>query len=345
MIMSNNLVLSDRTWAEFPLNEIFKIKNGVRLTNMQAKPGDIPYIGSSEVGNGITNWVSNINRTYSEKNISITYNSGAKPFYHPYKAIFSDNVRILELIDENKLNDYVALFLVTILSKQSGKYSYGYPLSSDRLKRQKVVLPVDENGVPDWSFMEEYSKKKFNTIKDSIKIPSMNELDKKEEDLSNREWVAFSISDIFTTVKRGKRLTKAQQIKGNIPYISSTMMNNGVDNFIGNLADVRFYENCLTIANSGSVGCVFYHDYRFIASDHVTALVNETLSRRQYLFIALSLKKIGEKYSFNREISDNRIKREKIMLPADKDGNPDFVFMENYMKGIENRVLSRQLKK
>jgi len=88
----------------------------------------------------------------------------------------------------------------------------------------------------------------------------------------------FLISDIFD-FERGQRLIKSDQIKGDIPYISSTMHNNGVDNFISEKSinkktkkHPKVYNNCLTIANSGSVGSVFYHPYTFIASDHVTVL-------------------------------------------------------------------------
>ena len=118
-------------------------------------------------------------------------------------------------------------------------------------------------------------------------------------------------------------------------------MKNGCDAFLGNQKGVRKFRNCLTIANSGSVGSVFYHDYMFIASDHVTALVNSKLTKLQYLFIASSLSKIGEKYSFNREINDARIQREIIQLPVGINGQPDFDFMEQYMKRMENRIIQK----
>lgn len=118
-------------------------------------------------------------------------------------------------------------------------------------------------------------------------------------------------------------------------------MNNGCDAFLGNKKNIRKFENCLTIANSGSVGSVFYHNYSFIASDHVTALVNPKFTKRQYLFIAARMKNIGEKYSFNREISDTRIQREKVKLPITTTGQPDFDFMEQYMKRMENKVIQK----
>ena len=68
------------------------------------------------------------------------------------------------------------------------------------------------------------------------------------------KWKEFFVTDIFPKIKRGKRLTKANQSAGNIPYVSSTAFNNGVDNFIEVSDKMRIYKNCLSIANSGSVG-------------------------------------------------------------------------------------------
>lgn len=156
--------------------------------------------------------------------------------------------------------------------------------------------------------------------------------------MKNREWKSFFLNEIFTTIQRGKRLTKNKQIPGNIPYISSTMTNNGTDGFIGNETGVRFFQDCLTIANSGSVGSVFYHDYRFIASDHVTVLINPKLSKFHYLFLGTCLKMVKEKYSFNREISDKRIKNERITLPVKDDNTPDWDFMEKYTCEKFNKI-------
>lgn len=153
--------------------------------------------------------------------------------------------------------------------------------------------------------------------------------------LADKKWHEFFFTDIFETVQRGKRLTKANQIPGQKPYVSSTAANNGVDNFIGNFEGVRIYSNCLTIANSGSVGASFYHPYEFVASDHVTHLKNSKFSSFIYLFIATQANKLSEKYNFNREINDSRIARDKIMLPVTDTGCPDYQYMEQYMMNLE----------
>ncbi|MGY6324539.1 N-6 DNA methylase [Proteus mirabilis] len=155
------------------------------------------------------------------------------------------------------------------------------------------------------------------------------------EKLEDKDWHEHFLKDIFETVQRGKRLTKANQIDGNHPYVSSTALNNGIDNFIGNENGIRIFSNCLTIANSGSVGSSFYHPYKFVASDHVTHLQNDSFDRFIYLFIATLTNRLSDKYNFNREINDKRISRDKIMLPTKKDGNPDFEYMRQYMMNKE----------
>ena len=150
--------------------------------------------------------------------------------------------------------------------------------------------------------------------------------------LSDREWAEFDIRAVFPEIRRGKRLKTADHIEGDIPYVSSSAMNNGVDAFIGNDRHIRKYENCITLANSGSVGTTFYHCYEFIASDHVTALQSSRLNKYSYLFVATMVSRLQEKYSFNREINDSRINKEKVLLPVDSESQPDWQYMEQYAK-------------
>lgn len=156
-----------------------------------------------------------------------------------------------------------------------------------------------------------------------------------EIDFSNKTWSEFYLKDIFNEIKRGKRLKKDDHKKGNIPYVSSTANNNGIDGYVGNLINVRMFKNCLTIANSGSVGATFFQAFPFVASDHITKLENTNFNKYVYLFLATVTKRLNEKYSFNREINDSRLQREKILLPTNLKGEPDYIFMEAYMRRIE----------
>ena len=72
----------------------------------------------------------------------------------------------------DRLNREVGLFITTIADKVRGKYNFGYKRSATRLKKEKLLLPIDEKGNPDYEYMEnfimqlEYKKlKKYLVIK------------------------------------------------------------------------------------------------------------------------------------------------------------------------------------
>lgn len=217
-----------------------------------------------------------------------------------------------------------------------------------RLSRTKIMFPINNRSKkPDYKYMEKYTKLITETKIDKYKQYAKKKLKeisyKKIKPLNSKEWKEFFITDIFPNIQRGKRLTKAKQKKGNMPYVSSTASNNGVDNFIGNTDKVRIFSNCITIANSGSVGASFYHPYEFVASDHVTHLKQEDMNEYIYLFITTMTNRFSEKYNFNREINDFRISREKILLPINTKKEPDYKYMEQYIKNMIHTKINKYL--
>lgn len=159
--------------------------------------------------------------------------------------------------------------------------------------------------------------------------------------MNKNHWQEFKFDDVFT-ISRGKRLVKLDQITGDIAYISSSKENNGVDNYILPPNYMKIYKNALTLSNSGSVGYCFYHSYKFVASDHCTVIQIKDKKNKLNNYISLFLKPIIEsmksKYNFAREINNERLKKEKILLPTTKSKIPDWDFMENYIKNLSNEI-------
>lgn len=242
------------------------------------------------------------------------------------------------------INKYTGIFLVNIFrnSIKNAGFGFGKGLTGTRFKNRFIKLPIDNNRKPNWKFMEDYIKQEMKEQSQKIVNYYENKVLKLSFELLDLEveWKEFFFTDIFKEIKRGKRLTKANQIEGNTPYISSTASNNGVDNFISNDKNVRKYKNNLSIANSGSVGSCFYHKYEYIASDHITALSCKNADENIYKFMSTIIKRLKNKYSFNREINDTRISREKLILPIDKDGNPNWEYMSKFIKKIENEKIN-----
>ena len=71
-IMYNYFAESE--WKEFFLDEICNINSGVRLTKANMNEGKMPFIGATDSNNGITNFVSNTNKSLDKNVLGINYN-------------------------------------------------------------------------------------------------------------------------------------------------------------------------------------------------------------------------------------------------------------------------------
>lgn len=335
--------LSDREWKNFVIGDVFdKIVNSksYHKNNLSLSENSIvPYVSRTGGNNGLELIVDDsVEFNINPSNTIVFGAESSMFFYEPFKYITGNK---MYYIQDSHFNKYVCLFLISILNNNL-KLNFGYArgMTATRLKRHEIILPVDEDNCPDYVFMEEYMRQQEKYVLD-IFYEYFDSIDVSFDDcdLDSVEWGDFYINDIFNEVQRGKRLIKEDFVSGFIPFISSSAIDNGIDSFIGNENNVRSFSYCLTLANSGSVGSVFYHPYNFVASDHVTHLKNDSFDKYVYLFIGAMVSRLGEKYNFNREINDSRLKREVIMLPVTVDGEPDYDFMVSYMKSLERSLL------
>lgn len=169
----NNLSLNSRNWKEFFLEDVVSINGGKRLTKSDMQLGNMPFIGASELNNGITAFTCSVNESLDNNVLGVNYNGSVGfAFYHPYKAIFSDDVKRIKWKNLRHNNRYTLLFLASMIGQQKSKYAYGYKFNSQRMKRQKILLPIQPDNTIDWAFMEAYMKQK----EQQILRPTINKL-------------------------------------------------------------------------------------------------------------------------------------------------------------------------
>lgn len=335
-------------WESFILSDVFDIsstnsgidKNKIKEAKIE---GDNPYITRTDKNNGIDSFIIEQNYKLNEGNVITIGLDTQTVFYQPHSFYTGQNIQVLS---NEHINKYNALFLVNLLKIVLDKFNWGgNGATLTRLKNSRILLPITDDGLPNYTYMEEFMKlKEKELIKRYTDYIDSTNWGGAKSNLKSIEWEEFYINDLFEDIQRGKRLTKANFIDGIVPYISSSAENNGMDATIGNKNNIRAFNDCLTLANSGSVGSTFYHPYRFIASDHVTHLKNSNFNKYIYLFLASIIKRLESKYNFNREINDNRLKREIIILPITEEGNIDYTFIESYMKSLEAEMINKYLK-
>ncbi len=161
--------------------------------------------------------------------------------------------------------------------------------------------------------------------------------------LEDREWKNFFIGNLFV-VKRPKPRSEKQYQQGQIPFIASGNMNNGIIKCCTPQRDERLDKgNCITV--SPVDGSAFYQGVDFLgrggAGSSILLLYNNFLNRHSGLFIVRMIRQTCSKYCYGKMGNQESIKREKIMLPVDGQGNPDYPFMEQYIKERESQLIQK----
>ena len=326
--------INKQNWIEFDFKDIFWFKRGKRLITQNQIDGDIAYISSTKINNGIDNYITPPDYMTIYENAMTLNNSGSIGycFYHTYKFVASDHCTILKIKDKNiELNLHLFLFFKPIIEKMKAKYGFAREMSNERLNKEKILLPAKKKKnkyIPDWEYMVKYIKEHSKNITYNKKIQKP----KKTIDLNSVKWKEYVVKDVFK-IKRGKRLKSEDRIKGNISYYSASDYNNGLTDFISNSL---FIEKDALIYST--FGQCFFVEGKFTASDEISILKHKELNKFNGLFIASILRKNKHKYTFGRKAFYNKFSKDTILLPVNKRNEIYWEFMEDYIKSLPYSV-------
>ena len=162
--------LTDKKWGAFYIsdekeNGIFKLRSSLSGIDknklLDSNDKETPYITRSDFNNGVALFVGKEQREKFkiDKGNVITIGLDTQTvFYQPHSFYTGQNVQVLY---NEHLNKYTAKFIIPLLKKQVSKLSWGgNGATLGRLKRMQLLLPIDQNNMPDYEFMEAYIKEK-----------------------------------------------------------------------------------------------------------------------------------------------------------------------------------------
>ena len=319
-------------WKEFIIKDLFTVKRPSVRSQANYDDGDVPFVASGNFNNGVLKYLHPKEDEVLDAGNCITVSPiDGSSFYQEDDFLGRGGAgsSIILLYNPN-LNLYNGYFIATVIRTVCKKYAYSDMANKDTIGAEKIKLPVDETGKPDFSYMESYMKNLELAVSSSLTdLQSAKKSDVSGEiDISS--WKLFQISDLFN-VQKGKRLTKADMKDGKIRFIGASAINNGITAYISN--DEHLHpQNTITLSYNGSIGEAFYQDEIFWASDDVNVLYPKfEMNREIAFFIIPLLKTAGKRYAFIDKWKKEDMEKSKIPLPADKDGNPDYQYIEDYM--------------
>jgi hypothetical protein len=196
-------------------------------------------------------------------------------------------------------------------------YRYGYGRQANKTLKDINLPPL-----PNWlkTFTIDYS-------------PITTKIPRHELPLDTTTWKKFRLGDWFDVT--GTKTTKLGDLKsfgnGKYPYVTTQASNNGVAGFY----DFNTETGNVLVIDSAVAAFCSYQENPFSASDHVEKLVPHfPMSKLIGLFMATVINKEQFRYSYGRKCNQEKILNTWIRLPAADNGDPDWKFMENYIKSL-----------
>lgn len=164
------------------------------------------------------------------------------------------------------------------------------------------------------------------------------------------KWENYGIPQIFYTEKKGKTLqipTGAMLSKriledGNTPRVTVSSFNNGITGYYLDLDDknYRTYENFISVS---FLGTVFYQPNKASLDMKVHCLkpIEHELNIYTATFLVSIIRKTILNFEYKDQLSSSALPLLSIKLPKDKKGNPNWEYMESYMKNIMQDTQSK----
>lgn len=341
-------------WKTFTIKKLFpKLVVGSANQGMLSEGSDCFYVGAKRNDNGVMLHCQRDEDLILKGNciIFICNGEGSVGYANYMDRDFFGTTDIVAGYNEN-LNYLNGVFLATVISKERPKYSFGRKWKT-HLKDTEIKLPIqhnidgsvliddtheysDEGYIPDWKFMEDYIKglhcKPITTKNEKHLLTG----------IYTQKWKEFKISNLFDVVLSKGDIKIDDVEQGNIPLVSSGETNNGIVGYISNDGDGKaeiFDGNLITV----DMFCnAFYQKEPFYAVSHgrVNILLPKfKLTSYIAMFICALIKQEQYKFSYGRAVystvcEDIEIKLPAILNPQTNKYEPDWQFMENYIKSL-----------
>ena len=349
-----NLNVAD--WKPFVTSRLFyDMRNGKANQQMLEEGDECFYVGAKKDDNGVMIHCLKDESLMTKGNciIFICNGQGSVGYANYMDVDFIGTTDIVAGYNDN-LNPEIGAFLATVYSQERPKYSFGRKWKT-KLADTEVNLPVQHNNdgsifiddtkkysddgyVPDWQFMEEYIKslhhKPLTTKNKSGQAP----------DLNVQDWKYFLLKDICK-ITMGNKMDATAMTTNNPEY--NFVGRSADDNGVAMKVDAVYTENdeliepypagCITVALGGSLGSTYLQKEPFYTSQNVSVLEfpkEVSDSAKLFLCTLIHNESLYKYFPFGRELNTHIRTDFGFTIPVDTDGNPNWQFMEDYIKAL-----------
>ncbi len=164
--------------------------------------------------------------------------------------------------------------------------------------------------------------------------------------LSDRNWKEFYLSELNFQIINSKAYHKTNltETHKGLAYITRTNFNNGYDCSVKNTNNLKINPSN-TIVFGAENATFFYQPFQYITGNKMYYISHPKFNKFNCLFLVTVLNKSIQKcgFGFGQGLTATRLKNRAIYLPITPDFQPDYTYMENYMKYLEQKKLLEYL--
>lgn len=151
--------LDEKEWKPIAIASIFSFVRGRESNMVMLEDGDVPLISAKNGSNGLKGFVETPKKLIHSDCITLN-NDGdggaGLAYYQP--ANMALDTHVTALVPKLEMSNWTMLFIAKSISGLHGFFGHGLSISNARAKNVRVMLPVDDNGEPDYAYMEQYAK-------------------------------------------------------------------------------------------------------------------------------------------------------------------------------------------
>lgn len=352
-------------WKKFKVSELFDIHptKAYSLTNAQLLDGgENPVLANSRYNNGIGGY-SSLKTTEPGNMITFSDTVDANTIFYQENP-FIGYSHVQGLYEKGKYKgkwNKNSLLFFAVVFRRAAKikgFDYDVKFRRDIALKLDVFLPVDINGDPDWDKMNEFINLKEEEA--STRLTDLINIKGNQTPIDSDSWKEFEIQKLFS-IKSPLSRTMKDYNDGDVPYVSSGGINNGVSSYLEPKKGEQLEKgNCITVSPLEGTPA-FYQKVDFLgrggAGSAISILYNDNLTEYNSLFICSVIKVAARKFDYSDAFTSDNLKTLKIKLPAKKESDgsyfidktkkyspdgcvPDWEYMETFMKNIE--VISKK---
>ena len=337
-------------WKRFRIDEIFSTIERGKVHSQYSLPdgNGLFYVGAKKGGCGVMKYCGYDEELISKGNcvVFICNGEGSVGYCNYMDRDFMASGDLM-LAYGDFLNQYTALFIITLLDKERPKYSFGRKYGK-YVEKTTIPLPTtNDEETPDWNWVEDYTKAHLvPLLPKRAKQVWNNKYNRKpllqqSIKLIDREWKYMKVSDFCDTPYKASAYNAIDLLPSTtcaadeIPYITRTEENNGCKFYVKKTDELDEIEKANAITIGDTTSTINYQEKDFICGDHMVILRSPHLNKFVGLFLVTLLNKERFRYNYGRAFNKDIIANTKLKMPVISGTDEiDWNFIEEYMKSL-----------